>query len=431
MRRIFLPKLILLAFLFVCYSSNLFAYYLEGQRFTQNNIYYEILNDKNVKVLNPVHYGVRYSGNVVIPPSVIIEVDQQQIEFEVSSIEARAFGDSENLISVSIPSTVTYIGDCCFTGSNKLTNISVASENPSYSAADNILYNKNMQTLIFCPVNKTSINIPSSVQYIGEYAFYQCAELTSVVFGENISTIGNYAFSHCVSLDDIELPENLKIIGNNAFQNCISISSIYIPSSVIEIGQWAFWGCTSLSSVIVPDSLCEISSGLFAGCSALSSFKIPESVTQIGEQAFDHCALTSIEIPERVNFIGGMAFFMCLSLTSVTCYAMEVPVLDGPDFGFPSRGAFYGIGEDPILFVNKEVLNDYKDSYWAQYFSQILSIGEDAGINDILTNSHNKLSIYSLKGILIKKDCKVEDLKTLNKGIYIIVSGKEHYKISI
>ena len=54
-----------------------------------------------------------------------------------------------------------------------------------------------------------------------------------------------------------------------------------------------------------------------------------------------------------------------------------------------------------------------------------------AGIESNFANSDNKISIYSTDGILIKKDCKTEDLKSLTKGIYIVISGKDQYKISI
>lgn len=60
-----------------------------------------------------------------------------------------------------------------------------------------------------------------------------------------------------------------------------------------------------------------------------------------------------------------------------------------------------------------------------------ITVLEDSGIESLLANPENKITVYSTEGILIKKDCKVEDLKTLNKGIYIIVSGKDRYKISL
>lgn len=60
-----------------------------------------------------------------------------------------------------------------------------------------------------------------------------------------------------------------------------------------------------------------------------------------------------------------------------------------------------------------------------------ITVLEDAGVESLLANPESKITIYTTDGILIKKDCKVDDLKILNKGIYIIVSGKEHYKISI
>ncbi|MCH5235881.1 MAG: Ig-like domain-containing protein [Muribaculaceae bacterium] len=61
----------------------------------------------------------------------------------------------------------------------------------------------------------------------------------------------------------------------------------------------------------------------------------------------------------------------------------------------------------------------------------IITVLEDAGVESLLVNPDSKISIFSTDGILIKKDCNVEDLKKLNKGIYIIVSGKDRYKISI
>lgn len=61
----------------------------------------------------------------------------------------------------------------------------------------------------------------------------------------------------------------------------------------------------------------------------------------------------------------------------------------------------------------------------------LITVLEDAGIDSLLPNPDSKISIYSAEGILIKKDCKAEDLKSMAKGIYIIVSGKDRYKITI
>ncbi|MCH5240726.1 MAG: leucine-rich repeat protein [Muribaculaceae bacterium] len=61
----------------------------------------------------------------------------------------------------------------------------------------------------------------------------------------------------------------------------------------------------------------------------------------------------------------------------------------------------------------------------------VITVLEDAGVEILLSNPDSKISVYSIDGVLIKKDCKVEDLKSITKGIYIIVSGKDRYKISI
>ena len=61
----------------------------------------------------------------------------------------------------------------------------------------------------------------------------------------------------------------------------------------------------------------------------------------------------------------------------------------------------------------------------------VITVFEDAGVEGLLADPDSKISVYSTDGILIRKDCKVEDLKSFVKGIYIIVSGKDRYKISI
>lgn len=60
-----------------------------------------------------------------------------------------------------------------------------------------------------------------------------------------------------------------------------------------------------------------------------------------------------------------------------------------------------------------------------------ITVTQDAGIESLLANPDSQISVYSTDGILIMKDCKIDDLKTFNKGVYIIVSGKERFKISI
>ena len=135
----------------------------------------------------------------------------------------------------------------------------------------------------------SSITIPSSVTSIGDLAFSYCYSLSSITIPSSVTSIGYYAFSFCSSLSSITIPSSVTSIGDQAFDNCISLSSITIPSSVTSIGDQAFEGCSSLTSVTIPESVTSIGNSAFSDCSSLTSVTIPESVISIGYHAFSGC----------------------------------------------------------------------------------------------------------------------------------------------
>ena len=160
--------------------------------------------------------------------------------------------------------------------------------------------------------------IPESVTSIGDWAFFGCSSLTSVVIPDGVTSIGDWAFNGCSSLTSVVIPEGVTSINDGAFYDCASLTSIVIPEGVTSIGDWAFNGCSSLTSVVIPEGVTSIGDSAFAGCSSLTSIVIPKGVTSIGTGAFSSCSsLTSIVIPESVTSIGDWAFFGCSSLTSV------------------------------------------------------------------------------------------------------------------
>ncbi len=118
----------------------------------------------------------------------------------------------------------------------------------------------------------TSIEIPSSVTNIGDYAFSGCRSLTSISIPSSVTSIGSSAFYNCSSLTSIVIPSSVTSIGESAFYNCSSLTSIVIPSSVTNIGSAAFYGCSSLTSIVIPSSVTSIGNSAFWGCSSLTIY---------------------------------------------------------------------------------------------------------------------------------------------------------------
>ncbi len=196
-----------------------------------------------------------------------------------------------------------------------------------------------------------NVVIPESVDYggntysvtsIGESAFRDCSNLTSVTIPNSVSHIGSFAFDNTAwyknQPDGLvyagkvvykykgEMPTNTAItledgtlgIAEEAFRDCSSLTSVTIPNSVTSIGSSAFMDCSGLTSVTIPNSVTSIGHSTFRGCSSLTSVTIGNSVTSIDDYAFYNCSgLTSLTIPSSVTSIWHNVFEGCSGLTSV------------------------------------------------------------------------------------------------------------------
>ena len=216
----------------------------------------------------------------------------------VEHIPAYLCKNMNNLLSITIPNSVTSIGKGAFFGCSSLS----------------------------------SITIPNNVTSIGEYAFYDCSSLASVIIGNSVKSIGNDAFYNCSFLTTITIPNSVTSIGNYVFSSCSSLTSVTIPNSVTSIGYNPFYNCSALTSITLTaptmETFChgttnqqidlEIYRNIQIDGNEVTEIVIPESVDSIKSKAFYMCNISSVEISDGVTSIGNNAFTDCPSLTSIT-----------------------------------------------------------------------------------------------------------------
>ncbi len=307
--------------------------------FTIDSLHYEVTST------NPAEVEL-YSSNLSIVIADIPEtVSYEGTTYSVTAIGEAAFGGifaRTSLISVTIPNSVTSIGEQAFYGCSSLTSVSI-------------------------PNSVTSISI-------GEAAFYDCSSLTSANIGNGVTSIGNYAFSGCSSLTSVDIPNSVTSIGTGAFFGCSSLTTLnYNAINCPDFGSSLFSEAT-LTTINIGDSV-QIIPEIFAMNQInLTSVTIGNNVTSIGQQAFYGCSsLTSITIPNNVTSIGEQAFRGCSNLSSVTL----------PENATISTYAFYECGSTDAMFsIDNVIYSLYYDENIGNYtFERVYNVTFTIGDN--------------------------------------------------
>ena len=195
--------------------------------------------------------------------------------------------------------------------------------------------------------NLTTITLPEIVTTIYENAFYDCDGLVEITIPDSVTTIGDYAFQSCGKLISVAMGNSVTTIGEGAFSTCPSLTSVNIPDSVIAIGENAFSNCNKLkmftgkfaedggrilvidgtliafapyeiTDYVIPNNVTGFREGVFRKCDNLISVTIPDSVTSIASSVFENCTrLRNITLGNSITTIGFNAFSGCSNLVEV------------------------------------------------------------------------------------------------------------------
>lgn len=268
-------------------------------------------------------------GTLTIPPLVTI-LPQGAFSYARPSVDSET--GEETQVNIILPQNLVKIGQRCFEGSQI-----------------------------------KQITIPDTVTEIGESAFAYCNYLTSITLPPLLQEISNYMFSQCKGITAITIPASVTKIGSSAFE-ATGITHITIPATVTTLGDNALAGCQNLTTIDIQANVTEIPVQ-FAVETGRASVTLPDTVQTIGNAAFatSTASLTEITIPASVTSIGSDAFYQPNPMTTITCLATTPPTLNG-------NNVFQVGSNTVIKVPSASVAAYKAATNWSDYADQIVGV---------------------------------------------------------
>lgn len=277
---------------------------------------------------------VTVSGGSVGQYAFHRNVSLKKIDINCETIGDEAFSGCDSLTDITLGSSVKILGDKVFYTCKNLENVEIPSTVTDIGE----------KTFYSCPKLKEAVIKAGTVK---KDTLYNCPALTTLIISDNATldasftarnayangtletvkiekgVIGDSAFSNCKNLTTVELGGGVTSIGKSAFLKCTKLPSITIGNGVISIGASAFNGCTALTNANIGSG--AIGASAFQDCSSLANVTLGGGVTSIGVNAFLRCkALTSMNIGSSVGTIESFAFSGCEALKEVTISAAQI-----------------------------------------------------------------------------------------------------------
>lgn len=362
--------------------------------FASNSVLEEVYFSENLKILG----SAAFADN---PKIASIDIANTKI----TEIGDLCFANCTDLLTLSLGETLLKIGRYAFYGCTALENKNLGEEGsldetliPSsveaigtYAFKDTGLWNNSKTDIIYAgnwivgvkddtiksaEANKDAVGISdyaffncasltsvtglSNIRQIGRGAFYGCSSIKTLSFGNRLKGVEDYTFYKCTSLMSVSLSRNTEYIGRSAFYKCEDLLSIDLSKTIgntgikridpfafymclkletVEFGKYlesigfrSFYGCRKLSEVTLPESVKTVDEYAFYACTSMSELDLG-SVEEVGAYAFGkNTSLTTVTIPQTLKVINNNVFYNCSNLKTVDLGSVEVI----------SNYAFYG-----------------------------------------------------------------------------------------
>lgn len=257
MKRKLLKSLLAIACLLSSTSVSAYDFEVDG-------IYYDVVSfsELTCKIVKENDQSF-YEGDFVIPATV----NYNNKTLTVVEIAGGIFNNCSELTSITIPNTISSIGDRMFSGCSKLEHVTI----------------EDGETVLELGIMDWNYN---ASRYYGLFSY---CPITSVYIGRNLSYKRYYGpFSYVETLKEVIIGDSVTEIGDYMFEES-GLKNVTIGNSVTTIGYCSFYECSNLTGLIIPNSVTTIESSAFFGCSGLTSLTIPNSVTTINTSAFKNC----------------------------------------------------------------------------------------------------------------------------------------------
>lgn len=273
-----------------------------GKRYKEAAAFIETLHEKRHEDIFVDNAGGIYEDNVGILLKILDDCQEYyQIPKGTQRIAENACYMNLNLKSVTFPSSIKSIGARAFCGCKNLQSYSLMTEMEITSIGDEAFMNcKKLESF-----NSAFLQ---NVRSIGRGAFLGMDSLTKIELPESFTEIPEYCFGCDYALKSVNIPLSVKYIGEGAFFFA-GITNLVLPDSVTMIGNGVFSLCKKLTDVKLPKFLKKIPERTFSLCKSLPYIEISSMVEEIGDLCFqDTPSLKTIRFRGKVKHISNTAF---------------------------------------------------------------------------------------------------------------------------